>query len=188
MILAVESGRRESTGSWRTVLRDLQRRGLPALRVVVGDGHLGIWGALSAVFPMAAEQRCCVHRLLNLLDKVPTRLHAEAKSLLTKIPYAETREGAERQKRAFQAWATKRGVATVGQALDQDIGSRLGAPADLLSVSEGALEASPDDQSDQVTVCRGPAANDRGQAIQASGERHGGHLEDPAGGAHLHTS
>jgi putative transposase len=43
MILSVESGHRESTESWRTVLRDLQRRGLRAPRVVVGDGHLGIW-------------------------------------------------------------------------------------------------------------------------------------------------
>ena len=88
--------------------------------MVIGDGHLGIWGALPAVFPTAAEQRCWNHRLLNLLDKLPKRLHAEAKSLLTKIPYADTREGAERQRRAFQTWATKRGVATVGQALDQD--------------------------------------------------------------------
>jgi putative transposase len=120
VILAVESGHRESTESWRTVLRDLQRRGLRPPRVVVGDGHLGIWGALPAVFPSVVEQRCWNHRLLNLLDKLPKRLQPEAKSLLTQIPYADTREGAERQKRAFQTWATKRGVAAVGQALDQD--------------------------------------------------------------------
>jgi transposase-like protein len=120
VILAVESGHRESTESWRTVLRDLQRRGLPAPRVVVGDGHLGIGGALPAVFPMVAEQRCWNHRLLNLLDTVPARLQAEAKSLLTKIPYAETREGAERRKRAFQTWATQKGVVATGQALDHD--------------------------------------------------------------------
>jgi transposase-like protein len=120
VILAVESGHRESTESWRTVLRDLQRRGLRAPRVVVGDGHLGIWGALPAVFPTTAEQRCWNHRLLNLLDKLPKRLQAEAKSLLTQIPYAETREGAERQKRAVQTWATTKGVTAVAQALDQD--------------------------------------------------------------------
>jgi hypothetical protein len=45
-------------------------------------------------------------------------------SVLTKIPYAETREEAERQKRAFQTWATKKGVAAVGQAP----GPRLGMP------------------------------------------------------------
>jgi transposase-like protein len=63
VILAVESRHRESTQGWRTVLRDLQRRGLRAPRVVVGDGHLGIWGALPAVFPSVAEQRCWNVRL-----------------------------------------------------------------------------------------------------------------------------
>lgn len=120
VILAVESGHRESTESWGALLRDLQRRGLRAPRVVIGDGHLGIWGALAAVYPTVVEQRCWNHRIVNLLDKLPKRLQADAKSLLTKIPYAETREDAERQKRAFQTWATKKGVAAVGQALDHD--------------------------------------------------------------------
>src|SRR3972149_2651062 len=45
---------------------------------------------------------------------------AEARSLLTKIPYAETREDAERPERAVQAGRTKRGHAEVGRALDHD--------------------------------------------------------------------
>jgi transposase-like protein len=120
VVLAVESGYRESTESWAAVLRDLKARGLRPPRLVVGDGHLGIWGALTAVFPRAQPQRCWNHRILNLLDKLPRRLQAEAKRLLTAIPYAETREAAERQKRAFHAWCTKKGVATVGQALEPD--------------------------------------------------------------------
>src|SRR2546422_5266297 len=63
---------------------------------------------------------CGNHRLLNILDKLPLTRQAEARSLLTKIPYAETREEAERQKRAFQAWCTKRGHAEGGRALDRD--------------------------------------------------------------------
>jgi len=120
VILAVESGYRESTESWAAMLRDLKRRGLRAPKLVVGDGHLGIWGALAVVFPEAKEQRCWNHRILNVLDKLPLKRQAEARSLLTKIPYAETREEAERQKRAFQAWCTKRGHADVGRALDRD--------------------------------------------------------------------
>ena len=120
VILAVESGYRESTESWSAILRDLRRRGLAAPKLVIGDGHLGIWGALAAVFPEAKEQRCWNHRLLNILDKLPLTRQAEARSLLTKIPYAETRKEAERQKRAFQAWCTKRGHAEVGRALDRD--------------------------------------------------------------------
>ena len=120
VILAVESGYRESTESWAALLRDLKRRGLQAPKLVIGDGHLGIWGALATVFPEAQEQRCWNHRILNLLDKLPLKRQAEARTLLTKIPYAETRDEAERQKRALQAWCTKRGHAEVGRALDRD--------------------------------------------------------------------
>jgi transposase-like protein len=120
VVLAVESGYRESTESWATLLRDLQRRGLRVPRLIIGDGHLGIWAALAAVFPTAREQRCWNHRLLNLLDKLPQRLQAEARRLLTAIPYAETREAAERQKRAFQAWCGRKGQGAVGRLLDQD--------------------------------------------------------------------
>jgi putative transposase len=120
IILAVESGYRESTESWAALLRELKHRGLRPPRLVVGDGHLGIWGALTTVFPLARQQRCWNHRLLNVLDKRPKRLQAEGRRLLTAIPYAETREDAERQKRLFQAWCTKKDVSAVGQALDHD--------------------------------------------------------------------
>src|SRR5262245_25636811 len=120
VILAVESGYRESTETWAAVLRDLKRRGLRAPKLVIGDGHLGIWGALAAVFPEAKEQRCWNHRSLNLLDKLLLKQQVEARSLLTKIPYAPTREEAERQKPAFQVWCTKRDHAEVGRALDRD--------------------------------------------------------------------
>ena len=120
VILAVESGYRESTESWAALLRDLKRRGLRAPKLVVGDGHLGIWGAMTAVFPEVAEQRCWNHRLLNVLDKLPLKRQAEARSLLTKIPYAVTRDDAERQKRTFQAWCTKHGHAEVGRLLERD--------------------------------------------------------------------
>ena len=120
VVLAVESGYRESTESWAALLRDLKARGLRAPRLLVADGHLGIWGALGTVFPMVSEQRCWNHRLVNVLDTLPKKLQAEARPLLTKIPYAQTRAEAERQKRAFQAWATKKGVAAAGRRLEED--------------------------------------------------------------------
>ena len=120
VVLAVESGYRESTESWAALLRDLTGRGLRAPRLLVADGHLGIWSALGTVFPMVSEQRCWNHRLVNVLDTLPKKLQAEARALLTKIPYAQTRAEAERQKRAFQAWATKKGVAAAGRRLEED--------------------------------------------------------------------
>src|SRR6266581_1119688 len=46
--------------------------------------------------PATVPRRCPTLRLLNVLDKLPLTRQAEARSLLTKIPYAETREEAER--------------------------------------------------------------------------------------------
>ena len=56
------------------------------------------------------------HRIVNVLDALPKKLQAQARELLTKIPYAE----AEQQKRQFQAWATKKGAATAARRLDED--------------------------------------------------------------------
>ena len=80
----------------------------------------GIWGAVATVFPEAAEQRCWNHRIVDVLDTLPQKLQGEARALLTPIPYAETREEAEEQRDAFQAWATKKDVAAAGQRLAVD--------------------------------------------------------------------
>ena len=92
-VVSVTSGYRESTQSWSEVLRDLKQRGMGCPRLVIGDGHLGIWGALRNVYPQAEEQRCWNHRIVNLLAKLPKRVHKPALLILRQIPYAETREG-----------------------------------------------------------------------------------------------
>ena len=120
VVLAVESGYRESTESWAALLRDLKARGLRAPRLVIADGHLGIWGAVTTIFPEAAEQRCWNHRIVNVLDTLPQKLQAEGRALLTQIPYAETQADADRQRGAFQAWATRKGVPAAAQRLAED--------------------------------------------------------------------
>jgi putative transposase len=94
-LVAVEDGYRESTDSWSTVLRDLKRRGLRAPVVAVGDSALGFWAAVGAVWPETREQRCWVHRLANVLDKLPKRLQPKAKQALHAIRQAPTRTAAE---------------------------------------------------------------------------------------------
>ena len=94
-LLAVEDGYRESAESWSSVLRDLKRRGMRAPLLAVGDGALGFWRAVGNVWPQTREQRCWVHRLANVLDKLPKRLQAKAKRALHEIIHAETRDDAE---------------------------------------------------------------------------------------------
>ncbi len=50
-LIAVEDGYRESAESWKTVLRDLKRRGMRPPVVAVGDGALGFWAAVRDVWP-----------------------------------------------------------------------------------------------------------------------------------------
>jgi transposase-like protein len=102
-LIAVEDGYRESTDSWASVLRDLKRRGLRAPVVAVGDSALGFWAALGAVWPETREQRCWVHRLANVLDKLPKRLQPKAKQALHAIMNAATRAEAEAGLEAFTA-------------------------------------------------------------------------------------
>lgn len=93
-VVALEDGYRESAESWRTVLRDLKQRGLRAPVLAVGDGALGFWAAVRDVWPETAEQRCWVHRIANVLDKLPKGLQPRAKQALHEIMYAETRAAA----------------------------------------------------------------------------------------------
>jgi transposase-like protein len=102
-LIAVEDGYRESTDSWATVLRDLKRRGLRAPAVAVGDSALGFWAAVGAVRPETREQRCWVHRLANVLDKLPKRLQPKAKQAPHAIMNAPTRAEAEAGIDAFAA-------------------------------------------------------------------------------------
>jgi putative transposase len=120
VVLAIEPGYRESTESWAALLRDLKRRGMNCPRLVGGDGHLGIWGALSQVYPQALEQRCWNHKIMNVLDKLPRKGQGEAKRLLQQIAYAETLAQAEEKRDKFVHWCQKGGHQAAGETLLRD--------------------------------------------------------------------
>ena len=102
------------------VLRDLRDRGLNCPGLVVGDGHLGIWGALRNVWPEVGEQRCWNHKILNVLDKLPKRQHDQARLMLRNIPYAETRAEAERLRRVFTRWCGGHSYEAAMEAIERD--------------------------------------------------------------------
>ena len=87
--------------SWSGVLRDLRQRGPGGPRLVAGDGHLGIWGALRNVYPDASKQRCRNHRIIDVFDRLSKRQHEHAKLLLRAIPCAPTRAEAKRLRDVF---------------------------------------------------------------------------------------
>ena len=89
-------GVRESAQSWRELLTDLKARGLAvAPELATGDGALGFWKALEAVFPATRHQRCWVHKASNVLDKLPKSVQPAAKADLREIWMAPDRATAE---------------------------------------------------------------------------------------------
>lgn len=102
-LLAVEDGYRESTESWKELLQDLKRRGMQAPMVAVGDGALGFWAAVRAVWPETREQRDWCHKMANVLDKLPKRLQGKAKRILRDAMNAETKDEASEYIDIFEA-------------------------------------------------------------------------------------
>jgi transposase-like protein len=62
---------REAKEDWLQLGRDLAARGLPAPRLIVADGAPGLISAVEELWPRADRQHCAVHRLRNLLAKLP---------------------------------------------------------------------------------------------------------------------
>lgn len=85
-LLGFKTGMRESAQSWKELLVDLKARGLIiAPEIAVGDGALGFWKALDEAFPSTRHQRCWVHKTLNVLDKLPKSVQANAHQDLREI-------------------------------------------------------------------------------------------------------
>jgi len=120
-LIAVEDGYRESTESWLAVLRDLKRRGMRAPVLAIGDGALGFWAAVREVWPATRQQRDWVHRMANVLDKLPKRLQPAAKRALREMMYAESRAEAEALVERFDsAYVAKYPKAVASLTRDQE--------------------------------------------------------------------
>jgi len=94
--LAIEDGVRESTQSWREVLLKLKSRGLNPPKLAIGDGAMGFWAALEEVYPETHQQRCWMHKTMNVLNCLPKSAQPKAKQALHNIWQAETQADAEK--------------------------------------------------------------------------------------------
>ena len=77
VFVGLAPGTGESTQAWADFLTDLTERGLRCPLLVVSDGARGLIAAIEQVFPEALRQRCLIHRLRNVLAKIPTGMQAE---------------------------------------------------------------------------------------------------------------
>ena len=73
VLLSVMLGMRESHEDWLELGRDLIASGLGAPMLIVADGAPGLIKAIEQCWPASDRQHCAVHRVRNLLAKVPER-------------------------------------------------------------------------------------------------------------------
>jgi transposase-like protein len=122
-LIAIQDGERESEQSWKELLLDCKSRGLEIEPVLaIGDGALGFWKALRQLWPETQEQRCWVHKMANVLDKLPKGVQPKAKGMLHDIYQAESKAAAEKAFDLFVAsFAAKYPKATECLAKDREV-------------------------------------------------------------------
>jgi transposase-like protein len=90
-LLTLIAGQQESDDQWLEVLRSLRKRGVMWIGLAVADGIPGFWSALGKAFPATKRQRCWVHMIRNVLDKLPRSKQSQARKALQRIYSAATR-------------------------------------------------------------------------------------------------
>ena len=101
VLLACESGQRESKDAWSRILRDLRNRGLKPAKLTIADGHLGIWAALAEQNPDGREQRCWNHKSMNVVDHLPKTEQPAGRQLVHAMAFAKSRAECERKRDQF---------------------------------------------------------------------------------------
>jgi transposase-like protein len=121
-LLAIELCGGESFSAWEGCLDDLVARGLQAPVLTIIDGNAGLRRAVELVWPRAAVQRCCVHKLRNLERKAPKHALAEIRDDFHRIVYAANADAARAAFATFERTWAKRCpgvVASLRQAGDE---------------------------------------------------------------------
>ena len=107
-LLALELCGGESFSAWKGCLDDLIARGLRAPLLAIIDGNAGLRRAVELVWPRAAVQRCCVHKLRNLEREAPKHALAAIRDDFHRIVYATNADAAHVAYTAFErTWAKR---------------------------------------------------------------------------------
>ena len=99
VLLHISQGNKESHESWLEHFRSLVARNLPAPLTITSDGAPGCIKAIEAMWPEAERIRCWVHKMKNILEKVPAEMHEQMKSLLRDVRDAPDHETGKRRAR-----------------------------------------------------------------------------------------
>lgn len=105
-IISFRQGADESEAKWEALLRDLYERGIEGkhCQLIITDGCPGLHKALETVYPYIAKQRCWVHKLRNVSNKLRRKDQKECLAGARLIYLAENRKGAVK---AYKDWQSQ---------------------------------------------------------------------------------
>lgn len=105
-LVSFRIGRSESEAEWEAFLNDLYGRGLQgkALKMVTTDGNAGLHAALQTVYPYVPRQRCWVHKLRNVMAKLPMKLRDDCLRDLRTVYMAATQTAARER---YDIWVKR---------------------------------------------------------------------------------
>ena len=90
-------GNRESHEGWLEFLRGMVARGLKPPLTMTSDGAPGMLRALEEAFPQSVRIRCWMHKMQNVLGKLPEAARNEVKNWLAAVRDAPTLEEGRRK-------------------------------------------------------------------------------------------
>ena len=152
-LVALEDGYRESAESWAELWRGLQRRGLEAPVVAVGDGALGFWSAVRERVAPDGRATRLVPQAGKCPGQAPETSPAQGQARAARHPGggdARAGRGTPRHLR--------RGVRGEVSESGRVPGDRPGGAPDLLRLSGRPLDSSPDHERHRIAVRHGPLA------------------------------
>ena len=122
VLLAVMLGMRESHEDWLALGRDLIARGLGAPMLIVADGAPGLIKAVEQCWPASDRQHCAVHRVRNLLAKLPERERERVRQAYWQALDEAINEGDGRLRlKALVQDLDKAGYTAAAKCLDDDL-------------------------------------------------------------------
>ena len=96
VLISFRQATSESAAAWEAFLNDLYRRGLRGaeLQLIATDGGKGLHAALAVVYPYVKRQRCWVHKLRNVANRLPRTIQAACLTEAKTIYHAPTKREA----------------------------------------------------------------------------------------------
>jgi len=121
-LLSFQRSQGESEAAWEGFLQSLYRRGLEGkrLELIVTDGCAGLAAALQTVYPRVEHQRCWVHKMRNILEKVRKRDYDAVKADAQAIYGALSLGQAQRAFQKFR-WKWRESYPGMVRLLEKDL-------------------------------------------------------------------